>query len=116
METVRLPNVSKMTPFTPAPPGALVLTTPEQLDAGNRGELRRQALDLIDRAGAAKAKVVTVDLSATRELDASGLGILVLVQKRAREQGMTTRLRGASEPVRRLLVLTRLDYLFELVD
>ena len=116
METVRLPNVRNMTPIRHAPPGAYVLVTPERLDAGNRGELRRQALDLIDRAGASSAGAVTVDLSATRELDASGLGILVLVQKRAREQGMTTRLRAASEPVRRLLVLTRLDYLFELVD
>ena len=116
METVRLPNVSPMTPFQSSPPAALVLATPERLDSGNRGELRRQALDLIDRARAASAPAVTIDLTATRELDASGLGILVLVQKRAREQGMVTRLRGAAEPVRRLLELTRLDYLFELID
>ena len=116
METVRLPNVTKMTSYRSAPPGVLVLAVPERLDAGNRGELRRLALDLIDRASGAGAAAVTVDLTATRELDASGLGVLVLVQKRAREQGMATRLRGATESVRRLLVLTRLDYLFELVD
>ena len=117
METVRLPNVTRpMTTSRPAPTGAFVLATPERLDAANRGEVRRQALDLIDRGAIGGASSITVDLTATRELDASGLGILVLVQKRAREQGMATRLRGTAESVRRLLVLTRLDYLFQLEE
>ena len=57
---------------------------------------------------------MSIDLGETREIDASGLGILVQIQKRAREMGVATRLLNPSEPVRRLLSLTRLDSLFEL--
>jgi anti-anti-sigma factor len=58
--------------------------------------------------------VVEVDLGATSEMDASGLGVLVLLQKRARERGLTTRLLNASRSIREMLQLTRLDSLFEI--
>jgi anti-anti-sigma regulatory factor len=45
-------------------------------------------------------------------VDASGLGILVLVQKRARELGVATRLMRTQPHVRTLLHLTKLDVLF----
>jgi anti-anti-sigma regulatory factor len=50
------------------------------------------------------------------EIDAAGLGILVLVQKRAKERGLSTNLRRTPERVRNLLKLTMLDFLFELID
>ena len=112
METVRLPNVmtNQHSPHLPPP---LSLAAPPELVAATRLEFRRQALEVLEHAVAIRAAMVIVDLSGTNEIDASGLGILVLLQKRAREHGIATCLARATEPVRRLLILTRLDYLFE---
>ena len=91
------------------------IVAPARLVAATRAEFRRQAIELVDRAAAEQADGITIDLGTTSEVDASGLGILVLVQKRGREHGLVTRLASANESVRRMLILTRLDYLFEFV-
>jgi anti-anti-sigma factor len=93
-----------------------VLTAPERLVSDTRVEFRRAALDHVERAVLASAPRIYVDLSATREVDASGLGVLVLLQKRARERMIATRLLGAGASVRQMLLLTKLDYLFEFED
>ena len=59
---------------------------------------------------------MVIDLAQTVEIDASGLGLLVFIQKRAKERGVSTILRRAPERVRNLLKLTMLDFLFELID
>lgn len=115
METVRLPKVrGKMPSASYLDPASYTLVAPSSMTAETRAEIRQRLLDLLDRAIASRAPEIRVDLRETREIDASGLGVLVLLQKRAREQRLTTVLLNASEPVQRLLVLTRLDYLFEL--
>jgi anti-anti-sigma factor len=96
--------------------GAPVLTTPERLVTETRLEFRRTALEHVERAVQDSAPRIYVDLSATREIDASGLGVLVLLQKRARERMIATRLMNAGPVVRSMLSLTKLDYLFELDD
>ena len=50
----------------------------------------------------------------TRQIDSAGLGALMLVQRKAAERRLTVCLRGANEELRFLLVLTKLDDLFEL--
>jgi anti-anti-sigma regulatory factor len=57
-----------------------------------------------------------IDMKHTLDVDASGLGVLVLIQKRAKERGLSTRLRQPPERVRNLLKLTMLDFLFDLSD
>ena len=94
--------------------GANVLTAPERLVTETRIEFRRTALEHVDRAIQDGAPRIYVDLSATREIDASGLGVLVLMQKRARERMIATRLLMARPVVRAMLTLTKLDYLFEM--
>jgi anti-anti-sigma regulatory factor len=96
--------------------GSLVLMAPERLTAETRVEFRCDALELIERVHASGGGALDIDLSATKELDASGLGILVLVQKRACDNDLTTRLMHAPERVRNLLLLTKLDFLFAFVD
>ena len=54
--------------------------------------------------------------SSDLDIDASGLGVLVLLQKRARERMIATRLLHPGTSVRQMLLLTKLDYLFELED
>ena len=95
---------------------SMVLAAPERLVADTRVDFRRAALEYVGRLGSRGPGALTIDLSETRDLDASGLGILVLVQKRAREQGLVTRLLKAPERIRNLLLLTKLDFLFEFVE
>lgn len=91
------------------------LLAPERLIAATRGEFRTTALSVLESADRDSGAIV-IDMSRTAELDASGLGILVLIQKRAKERGLSTHLRQAPERVRNLLKLTMLDFLFELTD
>jgi ABC-type transporter Mla MlaB component len=93
-----------------------VLQAPIQLVSETRAAFRSEALAYVERLGAAKASVATVNLGETLEVDASGLGILVLLQKRAKELGMTLRLAQVPSKVRYLLVLTKLDHLFDMAD
>ena len=57
---------------------------------------------------------LVIDLSGTRSVDSAGLGALMLIQRKAAERRQVVRLRGANEELRFLLVLTKLDDLFEL--
>ena len=61
------------------------------------------------------AAIGKVSGAAAREIDASGLGVLILLQKRARERGLRTRLLNVPGTVERLLDATRLEPLFEVV-
>ena len=101
-----------------AAPGSTseTLQAPIQIVSETRAAFRATAIAYVERMGAERATVATIDLSETLEVDASGLGILVLLQKRAKELGMTLRLAQLPSKVRYLLVLTKLDHLFEIVD
>jgi anti-anti-sigma regulatory factor len=92
-----------------------MLVAPPRLIADTRAAFRTAALAHLERLGP-DAGALVIDMHQTLDLDASGLGILVLVQKRAKERGLPTRLRHAPERVRNLLKLTMLDFLFELTD
>jgi anti-anti-sigma factor len=93
-----------------------ILVAPERLVTDTRLDFRRAALEHVERAAEQSATRIYVDLAATRDFDASGLGVLVLLQKRARERMIATRLLHAGQPVKQMLLLTKLDYLFELED
>ena len=92
-----------------------VLSAPETIIAATRAEFRAAALAHLEALGPT-ARAMIIDLGNTSELDASGLGILVLIQKRAKERGLSTHLRRTPERVHNLLKLTMLDFLFELTD
>lgn len=92
------------------------LQAPIQLVSETRAAFRATSLAYVDRLGTEKATVATIDLGDTLEVDASGLGILVLLQKRAKELGMTLRLAQVPSKVRHLLVLTKLDHLFDMTE
>lgn len=93
---------------------ASVLFAPERIVAATRTEFRGVAIGFLESL--TDTQTLVIDMSRTVELDASGLGILVLIQKRAKERGMSTRLRQTPERVRNLLKLTMLDFLFELTE
>lgn len=89
------------------------LVAPTRLTSDQRLEFRRAALELLEQGARVHASAIAIDLRATLEVDASGLGVLVLLQKRARERGLRTRLLNGSRPILEMLQLTRLDTLFE---
>jgi anti-anti-sigma factor len=89
------------------------IAAPERLDLESRTAFRRSAGDILDGLGEGAGRLV-IDLSGTRSVDSAGLGALMLIQRKAAERRLTVCLRGANEELRFLLVLTKLDDLFEL--
>ena len=85
-----------------------VIAAPATLDVHTRGAFREEALALLVRLGDGGGALV-VDLSATRRVDSAGLGTLVMIQGRASERKHGVVLRGVSEEIRFLLLMTRLE-------
>jgi len=94
-------------------PSERVLAAPEALGLETRSGFRRTASQTLDELPERTGRLV-IDLSATRAVDSAGLGALMLIQRRAADRRQTVCLRGANEELRFLLVLTKLDDLFEL--
>lgn len=94
-------------------PTEKVLAAPEELGLDSRTAFRRAAAELMEQLAEGQGRLV-IDLSATRQVDSAGLGALMLIQRKAAEHRLTVCLRGANEELRFLLVLTKLDDLFEL--
>ncbi len=95
----------------------LLVRAPAVLDRDTRAAFRREALRLVEAGQAEGASAagerLVVDLAGTRKVDSAGLSALILVRERASERRRTVCLRGASEELRFLLVLTRMEDRFE---
>jgi anti-sigma B factor antagonist len=83
-----------------------------QLIVGNRQELKQQVLEQLE-AGDHK---FVIDFANTGYIDSSGLGVLVSLSKKIREQGGELRLSSLNEDLRTLFELTKLDTLFRIAD
>jgi anti-anti-sigma factor len=85
---------------------------PRHLGAQNRAAFREEALASLAQLGEAPGGKLVVDLSRTDRLDSAGLGTLAMIQQRAAERSCSVTLRGASEEVRFMLLMTRLEERF----
>ena len=83
-----------------------------QLIVGNRQELKQKVLEELESG----ARKFLVDFSKTAYIDSSGLGVLVSLSKKIREQGGDLRLASLNEDLRTLFELTKLDTLFHIAD
>ncbi len=83
-----------------------------QLIVGNRQELKQKVLEHLE-AGDRK---FVIDFAATGYIDSSGLGVLVSLSKKIREQAGELRLSSLNEDLRTLFELTTLDTLFKITD
>ena len=92
--------------------GVAVLQVEGQLIVGNRQELK----DLVQAALDRGERRLLIDFSRTGYIDSSGLGALVSVSKKVREDGGQLRLAGLNEDLRSLFELTKLDTLFAIAD
>ena len=88
---------------------------PAHLTADFRLDFRRDALSALDAAVNASADAVQFDLREVVEIDASGLGVLILIHKRARERGLRTRLVNVPGLVEKLFEETHMASLFDIV-
>jgi anti-sigma B factor antagonist len=89
-----------------------VIDVKGQLIVGNRQELKQKVLDELE-AGERK---FLVDFAGTGYIDSSGLGVLVSLSKKIREQGGELRLANLNEDLRTLFELTKLDTLFQIAN
>ena len=78
---------------------------------GNRQELKQKVLDALEGG----ARKFVVDFTRTGYIDSSGLGVLVSLSKKIREQGGDLRLAGLNEDLQTLFELTKLDTLFSIL-
>lgn len=83
-----------------------------QLIVGNRQELKQTVLEQLEKGD----RKFVVDFSNTGYIDSSGLGVLVSLSKKIREQGGELRLSTLNEDLRTLFELTKLDTLFKIAD
>jgi anti-sigma B factor antagonist len=83
-----------------------------QLIVGNRQELKQQVLDRLEGGD----RKFVIDFANTGYIDSSGLGVLVSLSKKIREQGGELRLSSLNEDLRTLFELTKLDTLFKIAD
>ena len=94
------------------PKGFLVLEVDGQLIVGNRQEFKQKILDALEGG----ERRFLVDFTRTGYIDSSGLGVLVSLSKKIRDEGGELRLAGLNEDLRTLFELTKLDTLFTISD
>ncbi|OGU03624.1 MAG: hypothetical protein A2085_00605 [Gemmatimonadetes bacterium GWC2_71_10] len=90
----------------------VVVDVEGQLIVGNRQELKARILEALE-AGDRK---FLIDFTHTGYIDSSGLGVLVSLSKKIRDEGGELKLAGLNEDLRTLFELTKLDTLFAISD
>ncbi|MDH5589770.1 MAG: STAS domain-containing protein [Gemmatimonadota bacterium] len=83
-----------------------------QLIVGNRQELKQKVLEHLEEGD----RKFVIDFSNTGYIDSSGLGVLVSLSKKIREQSGELRLSSLNEDLKTLFELTKLDTLFRIAD
>jgi anti-anti-sigma factor len=91
---------------------SLELAAPEHLGLDSRTTFRQSAVGLLDQLPERTGRLV-IDLRGTRTVDSAGLGALMLIQRKASEKRQVVVLKRPNDELRFLLVLTKLDDLFE---
>jgi anti-sigma B factor antagonist len=92
--------------------GTYLIRVEGQLIVGNRQELKAAVQAALDQG----ERRFIIDFSRTGYIDSSGLGALVSISKKVREQGGELKLSGLNEDLRSLFELTKLDTLFAISD
>jgi anti-sigma B factor antagonist len=92
--------------------GVYVVRVEGQLIVGNRQELKSAVHEALEQG----ERKFLIDFGRTGYIDSSGLGALVSISKKVREQGGELRLSGLNEDLRSLFELTKLDTLFDITD
>src|SRR5436189_5594539 len=87
--------------------GVVVVGVEGQLIVGNRQELKQKVLDALEEG----SRKFIIDFSKTGYIDSFGLGVLVSLSKKIREQGGELRLAGLHADLQPLFELPKLHRL-----
>lgn len=90
----------------------VVVDVEGQLIVGNRQELKQKVLEALELGD----RKFLIDFTRTGYIDSSGLGVLVSLSKKIRDEGGELKLAGLNEDLRTLFELTKLDTLFAISD
>lgn len=89
-----------------------MLQAPENLGLATREAFRESATALLDEMPKGNGCLV-VDFAPTKEVDSAGLSALVMIQRHAADRGQPVMLLHVGAELEFLLVLTKLDDLFQ---
>jgi anti-sigma B factor antagonist len=92
--------------------GVVIVRVEGQLVVGNRNELKEHLQGLLEKG----ERRFLIDFAQTGYIDSSGLGALVALARKVREEGGDLRLSGLNEDLRSLFELTKLDTLFAISE
>ena len=92
--------------------GVTLVEVEGQLIVGNRQELKQRVLEQLEGGD----RKFVIDFEHTGYIDSSGLGVLVSLSKKIREQGGELRLSNLNDDLRTLFELTKLDTLFRIAS
>lgn len=92
--------------------GVMIVRVEGQLVVGNRNELKDHLQGLLEKG----ERRFLIDFAQTGYIDSSGLGALVTLARKVREEGGDLRLSGLNEDLRALFELTKLDTLFAISE
>jgi anti-sigma B factor antagonist len=95
---------SPLTEFTPVTPPCVV-PMPRDFVVSTRQLFRATVLARL----AAGCKAIVIDCAETGYIDSSGCGVLVSLNRAAKDAGATFRIRGLSDDLRTVFALTRID-------
>jgi len=101
--------------MNPSDPLQDILVAPAQMTVGSLDEFRVEVIAAVARTSAETTPHLSVDLRGTQVIDATGLGVLLLLHKRAREKSLKVRLLGPAPSVLEVLRNTRVHLLFEII-
>ena len=90
----------------------VVVDVDGELIVGNRQELKQKVLDELEKG----ERKFLIDFARTGYIDSSGLGVLVSLSKKIREQAGELRLADLNDDLKTLFELTKLDTLFQIAD
>ncbi len=93
----------------------VIVQAPTALNSASRASFYDSALAALEQLGNhGTAGRLVIDMRRCDRVDSTGLSVLVLIQVRAAERKHTVALQGASEEIRFLLLMTRLEDRFDL--
>ena len=88
---------------------ARIINVPQRFDFGHHKDFNAQSQALLDDAS---CKKIIMDFSRTDYLDSSALGMMVLLNKKAKKVNKTISLRGARDNTKDILIMANFNQLF----
>jgi anti-anti-sigma factor len=88
------------------------LQIPERFDFGYHKNFTEQYQDALTTGGVTD---IALDFSRVNYLDSSALGMMVLLQKKAKAQNINVKIKGAQDNARDILNIANFDRLFEIL-